>query len=67
MADVIPVSQDRIGRILLVLSSLAALGFAYGTPESLAAAPFDGGLTVLLAAAYLCTRGWRSWLKKEVS
>lgn len=47
--------------VILNKAALSVLGFAYGTPESLAAAPIDGGLAVVLVAAYLCTRGWRSW------
>lgn len=129
MADDIPILQDRVGRILLVLSALSAvgafvagltavrgalpevvwvetwrtlgflvfaglfailawrprlsagvwelvildkaalsvLGFVYGTPESLAAAPIDGALAALLVVAYLCTRGWRSWRRLKAS
>lgn len=42
-------------------AALAAIGFASGTPEAASAAPVDAILALLLAAAYLATRGWRSW------
>jgi hypothetical protein len=44
-------------------AALAALGFAYGSTEGAQAAAVDAVLALLLAAAYLGTRGWRSWRK----
>jgi hypothetical protein len=52
--------------VILNKGALAALGFVYGSAETLAAAPIDGALSGVLIAAYLCTRGWRSW-RKQIS
>jgi hypothetical protein len=49
--------------VILNKGALAMLGFVYGSAETLAAAPIDGALAAVLIAAYLCTRGWRSWRK----
>jgi len=49
--------------VIVNKGALSILGLVYRSAESLSAVPFDLALTAVLAAAYLLTRGWRSWMR----
>jgi hypothetical protein len=55
---------------LAFLHKLAMAGaalFLPGTHEAVAAGSVDAVLVVLIAVAYFCTQGWRSWRLRDTN